>query len=210
MTQLPPNMQPEIHNTVLCISDATHMGCNQVTTKPIERAQTLIIWQKINLLTDEIMSLMLNIIWEAERKLNLCGMQIKWNESGFRPLLCTYRLNWARRTSWGWWDEWDETALKTQDSKLKPWRSEAKHVTSRSRGSPQYWVSRVDREETFFQTAETGKRTPNPWKATVLTTTPRPCVMPFCLGNAVPRNTLCEHVLTLSTRLSKYVYDYPQ
>ena len=20
------------------------------------------------------------------------------------PLLCTYRLNWARRTSWGWWD----------------------------------------------------------------------------------------------------------
>ena len=30
----------------------------------------------------------------------------KWNESGFRPPLCTYRLNWARRTSWGWWDEW--------------------------------------------------------------------------------------------------------
>ena len=31
----------------------------------------------------------------------------KWNESGFRPPLCTYRLNWARRTSWGWWDDWD-------------------------------------------------------------------------------------------------------
>ena len=29
----------------------------------------------------------------------------KWNESGFRPPLCTYRLNWARRTSWGWWDD---------------------------------------------------------------------------------------------------------
>ena len=29
--------------------------------------------------------------------------KMKWNESGFRPLLCTYRLNWARRTSWGWW-----------------------------------------------------------------------------------------------------------
>ena len=27
---------------------------------------------------------------------------MKWNESGFRPPLCTYRLNWARRTSWGW------------------------------------------------------------------------------------------------------------
>ena len=33
----------------------------------------------------------------------------KWNESGFRPPLCTYRLNWARRTSWGWWDDWDDT-----------------------------------------------------------------------------------------------------
>ena len=28
--------------------------------------------------------------------------------------LCTYRLNWTRRTSWGWWDEWDDTALQTQ------------------------------------------------------------------------------------------------
>ena len=27
---------------------------------------------------------------------------MKWNESGVRPPLCTYRLNWARRTSWGW------------------------------------------------------------------------------------------------------------
>ena len=27
------------------------------------------------------------------------------NESGFKLLLCTYRLNWARRTPWGWWDE---------------------------------------------------------------------------------------------------------
>ena len=26
---------------------------------------------------------------------------LKWNESGFRSPLCTYRLNWARRTSWG-------------------------------------------------------------------------------------------------------------
>ena len=35
----------------------------------------------------------------------------KWNESGFRPPLCTYRLNWARRSSWGWWDDWDDTVL---------------------------------------------------------------------------------------------------
>ena len=58
---------------------------------------------------------------------------MKWNESGFRPPLCTYRLNWARRTSWGWWDDWDDTVLQTQDSKFEPWRSEAEHATSRSR-----------------------------------------------------------------------------
>ena len=58
-------------------------------------------------------------------------MTLKLNESGFRPLLCTYRLNWARRTSWGWWDEWNDTALQTQDSKFKPWRSEAEHARSR-------------------------------------------------------------------------------
>ena len=60
----------------------------------------------------------------------------KWNESGFRPPLCTYRLNWARRTSWGWWDDWDDTVLQTQDSKCEPWRSEAEHATSRSRKLP--------------------------------------------------------------------------
>ena len=62
--------------------------------------------------------------------------QMKWNESGFRPPLCTYRLNWARRTSWGWWDEWDDTVLHTQDSTFEPWRSEAEHATSRSRRLP--------------------------------------------------------------------------
>ena len=61
---------------------------------------------------------------------------MKWNESGFRPPLCTYRLNWARRTSWGWWGEWDDTALQTHDSKFVPWRSEAEHATSRSRRLP--------------------------------------------------------------------------
>ena len=66
----------------------------------------------------------------------LSKLPSKWNESGFRPPLCTYRLNWARRTSWGWWDDWDDTVLQTQDSKFEPWRSEAKHATSRSRRLP--------------------------------------------------------------------------
>ena len=62
--------------------------------------------------------------------------QQKWNESGFRRPLCTYWLNWARRTSWRWWDEWDDTVLQTQDSKFEPWRSEAEHATSRSQRLP--------------------------------------------------------------------------
>ena len=33
------------------------------------------------------------------------------NEWGFRPYLCTYRLNR--------WDEWDDTTVQTQDSKIK-------------------------------------------------------------------------------------------
>ena len=70
--------------------------------------------------------------WTLRSKLRHCyesevllPMQMKWNESGFRPPLCTYRLNWARRTFWGWWDEWDDTVLQTQDSKFEPWWSEA-------------------------------------------------------------------------------------
>ena len=89
---------------------------------------------------------------------------MKWNESGFRPPLCTYRLNWARRTSWEWWDDWDDTVLQTQDSKFEPWRSEAEHATSRSRRLPTIltftrgWGRNIF---CFFQTAETRNRTPN-------------------------------------------------
>ena len=88
----------------------------------------------------------------------------KWNESGFRPPLCTYRLNWARRTSWGWWDDWDDTVLQTQDSKFEPWRSEAEHATSRSRRLPTILTFTRGwgrKHLCFFQTAETGNRTPN-------------------------------------------------
>ena len=56
-----------------------------------------------------------------------------WNEWDFRPPVCTYRLNWARITSWGWWDEWDDTALQTQDSQFEPWRSYALYSTYGSR-----------------------------------------------------------------------------
>ena len=96
--------------------------------------------------------------------ITICPNEIEWNESGFRPPLCTYRLNWARRTSWGWWDDWDDTVLQTQDSKFEPWWSEAEHATSRSRRLPTIltftrgWGRNIF---CFFQTAETGNRTPN-------------------------------------------------
>ena len=99
----------------------------------------------------------------------------KWNESGFRPPLCTYRLNWARRTSWGWWDDWDDTVLQTQDSKFEPWRSEAEHATSRSRRLPAILTfTRGWGRNIFFSF-----KPPSPgteprtlaWKAAVLTTT---------------------------------------
>ena len=82
----------------------------------------------------------------------------------------TYMLNWAKRTSWGWWDEWDDTALWTQDSKLKPWMSEAEHAPSRSQRLPtiQFYEWMGKKHFCYFQIAETGKRTLAAWKAAVL------------------------------------------
>ena len=106
---------------------------------------------------------------------NLPGGGDKWNESGFRPPLCTYRLNWARITSWGWWDDWDDTVLQTQDSKFEPWRSEAEHATSRSRRLPTILTfTRGWGRNNFVSfkppTPGTELRT-LAWKAAVLTTT---------------------------------------
>ena len=104
--------------------------------------------------------------------------QMKWNESGFRPPLCTYRLNWARRTSWGWWDDWDDTVLQTQDSKFKPWRSEAEHATSRSRRLPTILTFTRGWGRNIFVSFKPPRPGTEPrtlaWKAAVLTTTPGP------------------------------------
>ena len=72
---------------------------------------------------------------QHEFPLILCNNHLRLNEmnGSFRPPLYTYRLNWARETSWQWWDEWNDAALQTQDSKFEPWRSEAEHDTTRSR-----------------------------------------------------------------------------
>ena len=103
------------------------------------------------------------------------GYLLKWNESGFRPPLCTYRLNWARRTSWGWWDDWDDTALQTQDSKFEPWRSEAEHATSRSRRLPTILTFTRGWGRNGFVSFKPPRPGTEPrtlaWKAAVLTTT---------------------------------------
>ena len=103
------------------------------------------------------------------------GVEMKWNESGFRPPLCTYRLNWARRTSWGWWDDWDDTVLQTQDSKFEPWRSEAEHATSRSRRLPTILTFTRGWGRNNFVSFKPPKPGTEPrtlaWKAAVLTTT---------------------------------------
>ena len=100
---------------------------------------------------------------------------MKWNESGFRPPLCTYKLNWARRTSWGWWDDWDDTVLQTQDSKFEPWRSEAEHATSRSRRLPTILTFTRGWGRNIFVSFKPPRPGTEPrtlaWKAVVLTTT---------------------------------------
>ena len=100
---------------------------------------------------------------------------LKWNESGFRPRLCTYRLNWARRTSCGWWDDWDDTVLQTQDSKFEPWRSEAEHATSRSRRLPTILTFTRGWGRNNFVSFKPPRPGTEPrtlaWKAAVLTTT---------------------------------------
>ena len=96
-------------------------------------------------------------------------------KSGSRPPLCTYRLNWARRTSWGWWDDWDDTVLQTQDSKFEPWRSEAEHATSRSRRLPTILTFTRGWGRNIFVSFKPPRPGTEPrtlaWKAAVLTTT---------------------------------------
>ena len=108
---------------------------------------------------------------------------MKW--IGFRPPLCTYRLNWARRTSWGWWDDWDDTVLQTQDSKFEPWRSEAEHATSRSRRLPTILTFTRGWGRNNFVSFKPPRPGTEPrtlaWKAAVLTTTLGPPPTPWSI-----------------------------
>ena len=144
-------------------------------------------------------------------EISLCR---KWNESGFRPPLCTYRLNWARRTSWGWWDDWDDTVLQTQDSKFEPWRSEAEHATSRSRKLPTILTFTRGWGRNNFVSFKPPRPGTEPrtlaWKAAVLTTTlgppPSLCrkfsLLAFAL--CVIENGLCNESDFFSRAISRF------
>ena len=63
-------------------------------------------------------------------------------------LLCTYRLKWARRTSWRWWDKWDDSALQTRNSSPGGLRSST--LPLGHGGSPQYWIITSERRRNIF------------------------------------------------------------
>ena len=86
----------------------------------------------------------------------------KWNESGFRPPLCTYRLNWARRTP-----EDGEMIEMTLSSRHRVRNSSPGGLRPSTLplghgGSPQYWLSHVDGEETSLFLSSRRDREPNP------------------------------------------------
>ena len=86
----------------------------------------------------------------------------KWNESGFRPPLCTYRLNWARRAYWGWWDDWLTLSSRHRIRNSSPGGLRPSTLPLGHGGSPQYWLSHVDGEETFLFLSNRRDREPNP------------------------------------------------
>ena len=135
----------------------------------------------------------------------------KWNESGFRPLLCTYRLNWAMRTSWGWWDDWDDTVLQTQDSKFEPWRSEAEHATSRSRRLPTILTFTRGWGRNNFVSFKPPRPGTEPrtlaWKAAVLTTTlgPPPCCLITPIQAYLTENLICTQSYILYSYHTSWV-----
>ena len=71
---------------------------------------------RLSQLTRSLLQCYCNVIRQTSSQV----LVMKWNECGFTPQLFTYRLNWARPTSWGWWYGWGDTALQTHDSKLSP------------------------------------------------------------------------------------------
>ena len=65
--------------------------------------------------------------------------QMKWNEWDFSPPLCTYRLNWARRTSWWWWMRLTLPSTHMIRN-FKPGGLRPSTLPLGHGGSPLYWI----------------------------------------------------------------------
>ena len=85
--------------------------------------------------------------------------EMKLIESGFRPPLCTYRLNWAMVDG-----EMNEMTLYSRHRirNSSPGGLRANTLPFGHGGSLQYWVSHVDGEETFLFLSNRLNREPNP------------------------------------------------
>ena len=83
----------------------------------------------------------------------------KWNESGFKPPLCTYRINWARMVRWMRWHCPPDTGFEIRA--LAVWgRARYLSVTEAPHNTDFHmWMGK--KHFCFFETAETGNRTPN-------------------------------------------------
>ena len=92
---------------------------------------------------------------------------------------------------------WYDTALQTQNSKLKPWRSEAEHATSRSWRLPTILSFTSAWGRNIFVSVKSPRPGNKPrtlaWKAALLTTT---------LGH--PPNNMCK------SSLVEYAWRYSQ
>ena len=126
----------------------------------------------------------------------------KWKESGFRPPLCAYRLNWAKRTSWGWWND---TVLQTHDSKFEPWRSEAEHATSRPRRLPTIlsftrgWVKNIF---VSLKPARPGTKPRTSLKGSGANHNPMTPPLKWC-GQCVHAQQTTKHLYNISTTSSQ-------
>ena len=106
---------------------------------------------------------------------------MKWNKSGFRPPLCTYRLNWAGEPPED--GEMIEMILSSRHRirNSSPGGLRSSTLPLGHGGSPQYWLSHVAGEKTYFVSFKPPRPGTEPrtltWKAAVLTTTlgPPPC-----------------------------------
>ena len=78
----------------------------------------------------------------------------QWNEiNGILGHPCAHRLNWARRTSWGWRDEWDDTALRQIIRNSGPGSLRTGTLRLGHGDSPQYRIFTSERGRNFMSKA---------------------------------------------------------